>query len=179
MTREPGPVVVMGVSASGKSTIGERLADRLGVPFVDADDVHPTANVEKMRAGIPLDDADRRPWLDRVGEVLAGSARPGIVVACSSLRRAYRDRILEAAPATRFVHLDLSREELAARAGARPDHFMPPTLLASQLATLELPAGDEPALVVDASAPIDEVVEAAAAWVAGGGDGEAGGRPRA
>ncbi|WP_353814925.1 gluconokinase [Agromyces sp. SYSU T00266] len=185
MTGVPGPVVVMGVSASGKSTVGARLADRLGVPFADADELHPPANIDKMRSGIPLDDADREPWLDRVGATLAdcaGSAS-GIVVACSSLRRAYRDRIRRAAPAARFVHLHLSEAELAERAGARPGHFMPATLLASQLATLEPPADDEPALTLDAGAPIDEIVDVAAAWLAAAPkvDGVAGrdARPRA
>ncbi|WP_400996475.1 gluconokinase [Agromyces sp. GXQ0307] len=160
----------MGVSASGKSTVGERLAERLGVPFVDGDDLHPGSNVEKMRAGRPLDDDDRRPWLDRVGEVLAASADPGIVVACSALRRTYRDRILRSAPATRFVHLDLSEGELAERVGARAGHFMPATLLASQLATLEPPAADEPAVVVDADRAIADVVDAAARSLAGDAD---------
>ncbi|GAA1055876.1 gluconokinase [Agromyces luteolus] len=174
MRAGPGPVVVMGVSASGKSTVGARLARRLGVPFVDADDLHPQANVDKMRSGHPLDDADREPWLDRVGATLAESARDGIVVACSSLRRAYRDRIRRAAPTTRFVHLHLSEEALAERAGARLGHFMPATLLASQLATLEPPAEDEPALTVDADEPVDEIVDLAAAWLVGGPDLEVG-----
>ncbi|WP_430647354.1 gluconokinase [Agromyces sp. GXS1127] len=173
MTRAPGPVVVMGVSASGKSTVGERLADRLDVPFVDGDDLHPESNVAKMRAGTPLTDADRLPWLDRVGEVLAESARPGIVVACSALRRGYRERILLAAPGTRFVHLDLSDRELAERAGDRSGHFMPAALLASQLSTLEPPEPDEPAVVVDADAPIAEVVEASVAWLDADADADA------
>ncbi|MFC9918191.1 gluconokinase [Agromyces binzhouensis] len=156
--RTPGPVVVMGVSASGKSTVGALLAERLGVPFVDADDVHPPANVAKMRSGVPLDDADREPWLDQVGAVLAG-AGDGVVVACSALRRTYRERLLALAPATRFVHLDLSEAELARRAGSRVGHFMPPSLLASQLATLERLAPGEPGIVVDADGPADHVVD--------------------
>jgi len=161
----PGPVVVMGVSASGKSTVGARLATRLGVPFTDADDLHPPENIDKMRSGLPLDDADREPWLDRVGSTLADAPGDGIVVACSSLRRAYRDRLLRSAPATRFIHLHLSEAALAERAGSRSGHFMPAALLASQLETLEAPTSDEPALIVDADAPVDEIVDVAAAWL--------------
>ncbi|WP_438853970.1 gluconokinase [Agromyces sp. M3QZ16-3] len=161
----PGPVVVMGVSASGKSTVGARLAERLGVPFADADDLHPRANIDKMRSGVPLDDDDRAPWLDSVGSTLAASSPDGMVIACSSLRRAYRDRIRRAAPTTRFVHLHLSDAALAERAGARLGHFMPATLLASQLATLEPPTVDEPALTVDADAPVDEIADVVVSWL--------------
>ncbi|GAA2036412.1 gluconokinase [Agromyces tropicus] len=168
VVRAVGPVVVMGVSASGKSTVGHALADRLGVPFVDGDALHPAANVEKMRAGIALDDDDRAPWLDRVGETLAEgseSEAAGIVVACSALRRAYRDRILRAAPGTRFVHLDVDEAALAERASTREGHFMPPSLLASQLAALERLDEDEPGIAVDADAPVDATVDAAVAWL--------------
>jgi gluconokinase len=149
----------MGVSGSGKSTVGAELAARLGVPFVDGDALHPVANVAKMAAGIPLDDADRWPWLDAVGTRLAESP---VVVACSALRRSYRDRLRAAAPDVRFVLLDGSRELLAARTGARLDHFMPPALLDSQLATLERPAPDEHVLVYDIAEAPAGIADAAA-----------------
>ncbi|WP_353826648.1 gluconokinase [Agromyces sp. SYSU T0242] len=155
----PGPLVVMGVSASGKSTVGTRLAERLGVPFVDGDDLHPASNVEKMRAGVPLDDADRAPWLDRVAATLVRGADSGIVVACSALRRWYRDRIRTSAPGTAFVHLELSQAALRGRARARVGHFMPPALLASQLATLEPLEADETGMTLDAAQPVDVIVE--------------------
>jgi gluconokinase len=147
-------IVVMGVSASGKSTVGAALADELGVPFIDGDDLHPASNVEKMASGIPLTDDDRRPWLDAVGEALA---RGPVVVACSALRRAYRDRLRSAAPAMRIVYLHGSRRLLAERMGHR-DHFMPIALLDSQLATLEEPAPDEAAIALDVERPVDEIV---------------------
>lgn len=133
-------IVVMGPSGSGKSLIGEALAARLETRFVDGDDLHPEANVAKMRAGTPLDDADREPWLDAVGAALRAEAH--IVVACSALRRAYRDRIRTVAPDARFVELVVPQSELRTRMSRR-DHFMPPTLLDSQLATLEPLADDE------------------------------------
>ena len=130
-------IVVMGVSGAGKSTVGEALAHRLDVPFVDADDLHPAANVEKMRTGTPLTDDDRWPWLDLVGAALAAAEPPGIVVACSALRRAYRDRLRAVAPDVAFVALEGDPEVLAERLGARAGHFMPATLLASQLAVYD------------------------------------------
>ena len=136
-------VVVMGVSGSGKSTVGALLAERLGVPFADADDLHPPANVAKMTAGRPLDDDDRAPWLALVGTHLAGARSTGLVMACSALKRHYRELIRDAAPETVFVHLHGSRELLAERMGARTGHFMPTALLDSQLATLEEPGEDE------------------------------------
>jgi len=136
--------------------VGAALAAALGLPFVDGDALHPAANVAKMAAGIPLTDDDRWPWLDAVGERLAVSP---IVIACSALRRVYRDRLRAAAPGIRFVLLDGSRELLAERMGARADHFMPTALLDSQLATLERPDADERVGVYD-------VAEAPAAIVA-------------
>jgi carbohydrate kinase (thermoresistant glucokinase family) len=161
MRSDPGirPIVVMGVSAVGKSTVGSALADRLGVPFIDADDLHPAANVAKMRSGVPLTDADRWPWLDLVGAALAGAGEHGVVLACSALRRAYRDRLVEAAPETFFVHLDLTEAALAERAAARTDHFMPVSLLRSQLAALERLGRDEPGMVVDAAESTSAIVE--------------------
>lgn len=149
----------MGVAGSGKSTVGALLAARLGLPFVDGDALHPPANVTKMAAGLPLDDDDRAPWLDAVGERLASG---GVVVACSALRRAYRDRLREAAPAARFVLLHGTRELLAARLAARSDHFMPAALLDSQLATLELPTPGEEVRVYDIALPPAEIAADAA-----------------
>lgn len=144
------PVVVMGVSACGKSTVGAELARRHGVPFVDADDLHPPANIAKMAAGTPLDERDREPWLDLVAARLAeGAASGGIVVACSALTRATRDRLRQGAPGTVFVHLTGSPEVIRARAVARTGHFMPPALLDSQLALLEPLAAHEAGVTVD------------------------------
>src|SRR5579884_1235439 len=129
-------VVVMGVSGAGKTTVGRALAAALGWPFVDADDLHPAANVEKMRRGQPLDDADRAPWLAAVASTIR-SMRDG-VVACSALKRAYRD-LLRVRDDVRFVYLAVDEKVLAARLAARQGHYMPPSLLPSQLATLEPP----------------------------------------
>ncbi len=163
-------LVVMGVSGSGKSTIGALLARDLGVPFTDADDLHPIANVEKMASGVPLDDDDRRPWLQAVGVTLAEAARSGtgLVVACSSLKRGYRDTILASAPQVRFVHLHGSREVLAARTEGRTGHFMPTSLLDSQLATLEALEPDEPGMVVDIDRPVGEILDDAVSRLAAG-----------
>ncbi|WP_394553784.1 gluconokinase [Agromyces sp. MMS24-JH15] len=138
-------IVVMGVSGSGKSTVGAALAEALGLAFVDGDDLHPPANVAKMAAGVPLDDDDRAPWLRAVGLRLAEGE---VVVACSALRVRYRDRLRELATGTRFVFLDLDRDELARRLGQRPGHFMPASLLDSQLAALERPDASEGVLTV-------------------------------
>ncbi len=152
-------IVVMGVSAVGKSTVGAALAERLAVPFLDADDLHDAAAVASMAAGIPLTDVERTPWLARVGDALA--AQPGgAVIACSALARRYRDAIRATAPEAVFVHLDAPADVLAIRAGAREGHFMPASLLASQLATLEPLEPDEDGFAVDASLPIDELVTA-------------------
>lgn len=158
-------IVVMGVSGAGKSTVGAALADRLGAPFVDADDLHPPANIEKMRAGTPLVDADRMPWLDLVGVALAEAPAPGVVVACSALRRAYRDRLRAVAPEVVFVALEGDPELLAERMGARPGHFMPATLLASQLALYESPAADERAVHCPIEGELGDIVDAAIAGI--------------
>jgi carbohydrate kinase (thermoresistant glucokinase family) len=155
-------IVVMGVSGAGKTSVGVALADRLELDFVDADDLHPPANVEKMRAGTALADADRMPWLDLVGAALADARAPGLVVACSSLRRAYRDRLRGAAPDTVFVALEGDESLLAERIGGRVGHFMPATLLASQLAAYEAPDADERAVRVDVADGVDEIAAAAA-----------------
>ncbi len=138
-------IVVMGVSGCGKSTFAQAVAQRLGLPMVDGDDLHLPHSVAKMRAGIALDDADRWPWLDRIGAVL--SQPGGSVVACSALRRAYRDRIRAACPSVLFLFLDGAREPILHRMQKRQGHYMPTTLLDSQLATLERPGPDEPDVV--------------------------------
>jgi len=155
-------VVVMGVSGTGKSTVGRLLAARLGAAFVEGDDLHPAANVERMSAGIPLTDADRAPWLELVRDAMSG-AGGDTVVACSALRRAYRDVLRGARGRVRFVHLVVPPEELERRLSERSGHFMPATLLASQLATLEPLAPDEDGVDLPA-ASADETVDAILAW---------------
>lgn len=145
-------IVVMGVAGAGKSTVGPLLAVALGVPFADGDAFHPPANVAKMAAGTPLTDEDRWPWLAAIGAWLAAQEGAGAVVACSALRRAYRDRLREACPGLRFVHLAGERALIGARLAARAGHFMPAGLLDSQFATLEDPAG-EPDVIAVSVAP--------------------------
>ncbi|MCI0156134.1 gluconokinase [Leifsonia shinshuensis] len=158
-------VVVMGVSGSGKSTIGQGVADALGATFVDGDDLHPAANVTKMTAGIPLTDADREPWLRAVGRTLADGGDAGVVVACSALKRSYRDLIRSEAPGTVFAELDGTRELLEERM-IRPGHFMPASLLDSQLATLEPLQPDEAGLRLDIGQSPAELVAAIVAGAA-------------
>jgi gluconokinase len=128
-------IVIAGVSGSGKTTVGGLLAERLGCAFADADDFHPPENIAKMKAGIPLDDADRAGWLDALGRHLAGES--AVVLACSALKRAYRDRLRALAGPLHFMVLVVEKDELVARMKSR-EHFMPASLLDSQLATLEL-----------------------------------------
>ena len=149
-------VVIMGVSGSGKSTVGAALARELGWTLIDGDDLHPPANVAKMAAGIPLTDDDRWPWLDRIVDELRLVTADGrsVVLACSALKQRYRDR-LELAGDVRFVHLRGDAETIAARLATRQHRYMPATLLGSQFATLEVP-GD--AIDVDIRASVDEQV---------------------
>jgi len=154
----------MGVSGSGKSTIGAALALRLGVPFLDADDYHPPANVEKMSRGIPLTDSDRWPWLVALGEAMRARADAvgGVISGCSALKRIYRQRLAEAVGLPLlFLVLDGSRETLFRRMSARTDHYMPPSLLDSQLADLERPTDDEPALILTIEQDVDSLVDEA------------------
>jgi gluconokinase len=155
----PLPLVcVMGVSAAGKSTVGIALAAALGVQFVDADDLHSMANRAIMASGVALTDEDRWPWLDAVAAEFVAHRRTGVVIACSALRRAYRDRIRAIAGEVDFVLLHGSREVLAARAAARTGHFMPPALLDSQLATLEMLDQDERGVVGDIMLSPDDLI---------------------
>jgi gluconokinase len=158
----PAPlVVVMGASGCGKSTIGSQLAERLAVPFVDADDLHPEANVEKMTRGLPLTGEDRRPWLMEVGRTLQRHDATGLVMACSALRVIYRDIIRAEAPRTFFVHLDAPADVLSTRLVMRPDHFMPVSLLLSQLQTLEPLRVHENGVTVRADQKIDRILRQA------------------
>ena len=163
-------VCVMGVSGSGKTSIGEGLAARLGYAFLEGDRLHPAANVEKMSKGIPLVDDDRWPWLDAIGAESGRhlAAGEGLVLSCSALKRAYRDRLRKAAGGRlAFVYLDGSRALLRARMGAREGHFMPLSLLDSQLATLEVPTGEPGVVTVAIDADIDTIVARAVEGLAG------------
>lgn len=157
--------VVMGVSAAGKSTVSRLLAEHLGTDLLDADDLHPDENRARMSAGIALTDEDRMPWLDRVGDELAARSESGAVVACSALRRTYRERLRARAPGVVFVHLHGSDELLAERAARRIDHFMPSSLLRSQLDTLEALESDEIGVTIDVSASPDAIARFAAEWL--------------
>jgi gluconokinase len=165
----PQAIVVMGVCGVGKSAVGALLAERLGAPFLEGDSFHPGANIAKMRAGVPLTDEDRWPWLDRLGRALGAAARqpPGLAVAaCSALRRAYRARLQAAAGLPlRIVCLTGPRELIAARMAGRTGHYMPVSLLDSQLATIELPDAGEDALLLPVEPPVPALVEAALAWL--------------
>ena len=155
-------IIVMGVSGSDKSTVGALLATRLGLPFIDGDDLHPQANKQKMAAGIPLDDADRAPWLDTIAAALA---RAPVVVACSALKRRYRDRLRAKAPHVQFIYLAGSPELLAQRLSTRSHEFMPPELLESQLAILEPPGSDENAFTVNIQLSPEGIVDCAVRWL--------------
>ena len=157
----PPLVVVMGVSGAGKSTVGGLIAATLGLPFTDADDFHPPANVAKMSAGQPLTDADRAPWLAAIGAHLAAHRGRGCVVTCSALKRVYRERLRDAAPELRLVFLHGPQPLVAARQAARRDHFMPASLVASQFATLEPPVPEEDAIALEVVASPAALAEAA------------------
>ena len=159
----PAAIIVMGVSGSGKSTIGALLAEALGWPFADADGFHPAANVAKMAAGQPLTDADRWPWLDAIAAHIGASRTAGqpVVVACSALRRAYRERLRAGHGDLIFLHLAGAPEVIATRQAARQGHFMPPSLMASQFATLEDTAEEADAVTVSVSTSPHEVLVAA------------------
>lgn len=153
--------VVMGVTGSGKTTVGARLAKALGVDFVEGDDYHPPENVRRMAAGIPLTDDDRADWLRALAARLreANESDTGLVVTCSALKRSYRDRLRAAAPEVQFVYLKGSRESIAERVSGRRGHFMPVSLLDSQLATLEEPGSDERVWMCDIERGPQQIVE--------------------
>lgn len=161
--KAPPVLVVMGVSGCGKSTVGAALAQALRVEFVEGDAFHPPDNVARMAAGIPLTDADRAGWLHALAAHLAQAAPRGVVVSCSALKRAYRDILRGRQSVVRFVWLDLPRAQLESRLSTRTGHYMPPSLLDSQLATLEPPQADEDAIRIDASRPVATLVAEALA----------------
>lgn len=166
MTSENNPlhVVVMGVSGSGKTTVGLMLAERLGLPYYDGDDLHPQSNIDKMAQGIPLTDEDRWPWLQLIGEWLAERPEGG-VIGCSALKRSYRDAIRAASPGVVFVHVHGAKELLRERMAHRPGHFMPASLLDSQFDTLETLGDDEAGEVFDVADTPDRIVDAAVVWL--------------
>ncbi len=162
-------IIVMGVSGSGKTTVGQALAEELAVEMIEGDDYHPPENVAKMAAGEPLTDEDRGPWLQTLAELLTDrhARRRGTVLACSALRRAYRDVLRSAVPAdeTFIIQLEADTETLRARMKSRRGHYMPPALLESQLATLEPLHPDEPGVTLDATRPPENLVSEAVAAV--------------
>jgi gluconokinase len=160
-------VIVMGVTGSGKTTVGKLLAERMNCPFFDADDFHPPANVKKMSAGHPLNDADRLPWLENLRELIDNQLRAGrsLVLACSALRRSYRDALAAPAGQVKFVYLKIGPETARARLKARISHYMPASLIPSQFEALEEP---DDAIVVDGELPPGEAVDAAVQHLPGG-----------
>lgn len=153
------PIVVMGVSGSGKSTVGAALAQRLRFPFADADDFHPPANIAKMTAGESLNDDDRHPWLESLGEWLHTQCAVGGVMSCSALKRRYRDQLRSHCPDVQFLHLSGTPETIGARQASRPGHFMPASLLASQFDTLEPLEDDETGVTIDVDQSIDSIID--------------------
>jgi len=161
-TRCTGPIVVMGVCGCGKTSVGERLASTLGCRFIEGDSRHPVANVEKMRQGIPLEDVDRWPWLDVLGTELGEDART--IISCSALKRSYRDMLrARAGRSMAFVFLQGTRTLLTSRMGGRSGHYMPLSLLDSQLATLELPQGEQDVVTMEIDQPLERIVSDAIA----------------
>jgi carbohydrate kinase (thermoresistant glucokinase family) len=164
-------IVVMGVSGCGKSTLGKAVADRLGLPFLEGDDFHPPANRERMASGIALTDADRWPWLDLLGKAMAAAAegRGGVVCSCSALRRCYREYLEQrCGRPLLFLHLHASRDLLRRRIESRAGHYMPVSLLDSQLAALELPGADERCLTLPAEQALGPLVEQACSLICDG-----------
>jgi gluconokinase len=154
----------MGVAGCGKSAVGQRIALALGLPLIEGDEFHPDPNIEKMRRGLPLEDADRVGWLQRL--VLELRKHPaGAVLTCSALKRAYRDTLRQGACDLRFVHLGLSPRQALERVAARDGHFYPPSLVASQFEALQDPAGEPGVLSVDATGSLEEIALGAAAWL--------------
>ena len=160
-----GAVVVMGVAGCGKTVVGEGLAKALGWRFIEGDQLHPPANIERMSAGLPLTDAHRWSWLDAIGTRIAEAGRDGVgsVAACSALKRAYRDRLRSHDGRILFVYLEIDKATAAARVAARKGHFMPASLVDSQFADLEPPSRDEAAVRLDARGAVGDLVAEAAA----------------
>ena len=165
-----GAVIVMGVTSCGKTSVGEGLARELNCPFIEGDRLHPAASIAKMSAGTPLNDGDRWPWLELIGKAMKAECDKGcgVVASCSALKKAYRAKLAEAAgqPIT-FIFLHGSRDLLAARMAMRKGHFMPISLLDSQLATIEIPGPDENALRLDVALPVDELVRRSKTYLTG------------
>ena len=161
LSRGRGSIVVMGVSGCGKSTIASALARRLGWEFIEADALHPVANVEKMSAGIPLDDEDRGPWLDAIAARIERGRAEGrpCVVACSALKRRYRERLSGGRDDVGFAYLQGDYDTILARVAGRQGHYMPTSLLQSQFEALEEPGPDENAIVVPVSRQVEEIVD--------------------
>jgi gluconokinase len=157
----PCALVVMGVSGSGKSTVADRLAARLGWSYEDGDGFHPASNVAKMSAGQPLTDEDRWPWLQAIADEIDRLSATGerVVIACSALKRSYREVLVHGRDDIRIVLLDGTQDLIAARLAARKGHFMPPGLLASQFRTLERPEADERPIIVSIDAPVEQIVD--------------------
>lgn len=156
-------IVVMGVTGCGKSTVGAALAEKLDIAFIDSDYLHSKSNKKKMSSGTPLNDSDRQPWLQAVSDTLQSHEK--IVVACSALKKSYRDKILAGAPTTQFIHLVGSKELISARLSERSHEFMPIELLDSQFQTLEPLEQSERGKVVEISQPIEEIVAEIATWL--------------
>jgi gluconokinase len=163
-------IVVMGVSGCGKSTVGLRLARKLGRDFLEGDTFHPPANVEKMSRGMPLDDADRLPWLEAIAAAIDEARRAGrqVVVTCSALKRAYRTILADGHDDVAFVYLKGGKDLIAQRLAARAGHFMPPKLLDSQFATLEEPTADEMSVMMAIEDTPDRIADAIAAMATAG-----------
>ena len=161
-------IVIMGVSGSGKSTVGEELSPMVGLPYLDGDDLHPQANIDKMAAGSPLNDADRWPWLESIGVWLSAQA-DGALIGCSALKRSYRDLIRSHCPSVVFLHVHGDYELLRDRMNDRAGHFMPVTLLQSQFDTLEALGPDETGRVFDVSDSPTSIAGRAARWIESGG----------
>lgn len=158
-------VVVMGVAGCGKSAVGRLIAQQLGLPLIEGDDFHPRGNVEKMQRGVPLTDDDRAGWLQTLAAELARHGG-GAVLTCSALKRAYRDRLRQAASPLHFVYLNITEEESLRRVAQRAGHFYPPSLVASQFAALQDPSGEPGGLTLDGSAPLTDLGQRAAHWLA-------------
>jgi gluconokinase len=158
----PTTIVVMGVSGSGKSTVADGLVQRLGWEFAEGDEFHPAANVEKMRSGHALDDDDRWPWLRSLADWIGAHERAGTsaVVTCSALKRSYRDLLRDGHPSVWFAHVEADADLLRQRMESRAGHYMPASLLESQLATLQPLAADEPGASISGAGRPDEVVDA-------------------